>query len=105
MAKGYWISAYRAVHDPERLKAYAELAGPAVLAAGGNILARGGKVEAHEAGKDTCLSTRHIACCISRVVRTRQGMCLFIIGIRIDSSCKEWRQLQHQKWRKERRQR
>jgi uncharacterized protein (DUF1330 family) len=52
MAKGYWISAYRAVHDPERLKAYAELAGPAVLAAGGNILARGGKVEAHEAGKD-----------------------------------------------------
>ena len=52
MAKGYWISAYRAVHDEDKLKAYAELAGPAVLAAGGKILARGGKVEAHEAGKD-----------------------------------------------------
>ncbi len=52
MAKGYWISAYRAVHDEDKLKAYAELAGPAVIAAGGNIIARGGKVEAHEAGKN-----------------------------------------------------
>ncbi len=50
MAKGYWISAYRAVHDEDKLAAYAELAGPAVIAAGGRILARGGKVEAHEAG-------------------------------------------------------
>ena len=52
MAKGYWVSAYRAVHDEEKLKAYAELAGPAVIAAGGNILARGGRVEPHEAGTD-----------------------------------------------------
>ena len=52
MAKGYWVSAYRAVHDEDRLKAYAELAGPAVLAAGGKMLARGGRVEPHEAGVD-----------------------------------------------------
>jgi uncharacterized protein (DUF1330 family) len=50
MAKAYWISAYRAVHDPERLTAYGKLAGPAIEAAGGRFLARGGKVVAHEAG-------------------------------------------------------
>jgi len=50
MAKGYWISAYRAVHDPEKFAAYAKLAGPAIEAAGGRFLARGGQVEAHDAG-------------------------------------------------------
>lgn len=50
MAKGYWVSVYRAVHDPDKLAAYGKLAGPAILAAGGRFLARGGKVVAHEAG-------------------------------------------------------
>ncbi len=50
MAKGYWISAYREIHDPEKLAAYAKLAGPAITAAGGRILVRGGQVEAHDAG-------------------------------------------------------
>jgi uncharacterized protein (DUF1330 family) len=50
MAKAYWISAYRAVSDPAKLAAYAALAGPAIMAGGGRFLARGGRVEAHEAG-------------------------------------------------------
>jgi uncharacterized protein (DUF1330 family) len=50
MAKGYWVTAYRAVHDQDRLTAYAKLAGPAIEAGGGRFLARGGKVEAYEEG-------------------------------------------------------
>jgi uncharacterized protein (DUF1330 family) len=50
MAKGYWITAYRKVSDPEKLAAYAKLAGPALVAAGGRFLARGTAVKAHEAG-------------------------------------------------------
>ena len=30
MAKGYWVSVYPAISDPERLTAYNELARPAV---------------------------------------------------------------------------
>ena len=29
MAKGYWVSAYRTISDPEKLAAYNKLAGPA----------------------------------------------------------------------------
>ena len=50
MAKGYWVTAYRAVHDPEKLAAYGKLARPAIEAAGGRFLARGGRVEAYDAG-------------------------------------------------------
>ncbi|MFI6875485.1 DUF1330 domain-containing protein [Streptomyces sp. NPDC050400] len=50
MAKGYWVSAFRTIHDPDKLAAYAELAGPAVQAGGGRALARGGQVVAHDAG-------------------------------------------------------
>ncbi len=50
MAKGYWVSCYREVKDPEALAAYAELAGPAVAQHGGRMLARGGQVTAYEAG-------------------------------------------------------
>ena len=48
--KGYWISAYREIHDPEKFAAYRKLAAPAITAAGGRFLARGGQVEAHDAG-------------------------------------------------------
>ncbi|HWE90508.1 MAG TPA: DUF1330 domain-containing protein [Pseudonocardiaceae bacterium] len=51
MAKGYWISAYREVHDPEKLAAYGKLAGPAITASGGRFLVRGGQIEAHDAGR------------------------------------------------------
>jgi uncharacterized protein (DUF1330 family) len=50
IAKGYWIGAYRSVSDPAKLAAYAKLAGPAIEAAGGRFLARGGRVVVHEAG-------------------------------------------------------
>ncbi len=50
MAKGYWISCYRAVHDPEKLAAYAKLAGPAIQAGGGRFLARDTAAHAYEGG-------------------------------------------------------
>ena len=50
MAKAYWISAYRAVNDPEKLAAYAKLAGPALTNAGGRFLARGEPAQVYELG-------------------------------------------------------
>ncbi|WP_328584890.1 DUF1330 domain-containing protein [Streptomyces sp. NBC_00370] len=50
MPKGYWVSAYRTISDAEKLAAYNKLAGPAVEAGGGRILARGSRVVAHDAG-------------------------------------------------------
>ncbi|MFC9329500.1 DUF1330 domain-containing protein [Kitasatospora sp. NPDC057015] len=50
MAKGYWVSVYPTISDPEKLTAYQKLAGPAVRAAGGRLLSRDGRVVAHEAG-------------------------------------------------------
>ncbi|MFD7450526.1 DUF1330 domain-containing protein [Kitasatospora sp. NPDC059827] len=50
MAKGYWVSVYPALSDPEGLTAYDELAGPAVRAGGGRLLSRGSRVVAREAG-------------------------------------------------------
>ena len=50
MAKGYWVSCYRSVTNPDALAAYAKLAGPAIEAGGGTFLARGGRVQAYEAG-------------------------------------------------------
>ena len=50
MAKGYWVSAYHAIHDEEKLAGYAALAGPAIAEAGGRFLARGVAAHAYEAG-------------------------------------------------------
>jgi len=50
MAKAYWVSCYRSITSPERLAAYAKLAGPAIAAAGGRFLARGKAAKAYEAG-------------------------------------------------------
>jgi len=50
MAKGYWITAYRAVTDPAKLAKYAVLAGPAIVAGGGKFLARGEAASVFEAG-------------------------------------------------------
>lgn len=51
MPKGYWVSVYPKIDDPERLDVYNELAGVAVRAAGGRVLAGiGSRVVAHEAG-------------------------------------------------------
>ena len=50
MAKGYWVSCYRSVSNPDAVAAYAKLAGPAITAAGGRFLARGNAAKAYEAG-------------------------------------------------------
>ena len=50
MAKGYWISCYHSVKDPEKLAAYAKLAAPAILQAGGRFLVRGPAAKAYEQG-------------------------------------------------------
>ncbi|HEY4296009.1 MAG TPA: DUF1330 domain-containing protein [Paraburkholderia sp.] len=50
MSKGYWVSSYRKTNDAAKLAAYAELAGPAVAAAGGKFVVRGVADEAREQG-------------------------------------------------------
>jgi uncharacterized protein (DUF1330 family) len=50
MAKGYWITIYHAVSDPDRLAEYARTATPALEAAGGRVLARGTAVRTFEGG-------------------------------------------------------
>ena len=50
MSRAYWISAYRAVKHPDKLAAYAALAGPAITAGGGRFLARGEPAKVYENG-------------------------------------------------------
>jgi uncharacterized protein (DUF1330 family) len=50
MAKAYWISTYREIIDPNKLAAYAKLAGPAIEAGGGRFLARATPAKAYESG-------------------------------------------------------
>ncbi|MCK5890463.1 MAG: DUF1330 domain-containing protein [Aeromicrobium sp.] len=45
----YWISTYLEIHDEEKLRAYATLAGPALQEAGGTFLARGLPAQTYEA--------------------------------------------------------
>jgi uncharacterized protein (DUF1330 family) len=49
----YWIATYDEVTDPEKVVAYANLAGPALMAAGGRFLARGNPEQVYELGEDT----------------------------------------------------
>jgi uncharacterized protein (DUF1330 family) len=50
MAKTYWIATYRAVTNPDKLAAYAVLAGPAIAAGGGKFIVRGTPAKTYEAG-------------------------------------------------------
>ena len=50
MPKAYWISTYRSVSDPDKLAAYAKLAGPSITAGGGRFLARGEPAKVYELG-------------------------------------------------------
>jgi uncharacterized protein (DUF1330 family) len=52
MSKAYWICFYRSISKPDAMAAYAKLAGPAIQAAGGRFLARGGVAKTYEAGLD-----------------------------------------------------
>ena len=50
MAKAYWIACYRSISNPEALAAYAKLAAPAILGAGGRFVVRGTPAKTYEAG-------------------------------------------------------
>lgn len=50
MAKAYWVVTYRKIKSPEKLAAYAKIAGPAIAAAGGRFLVRGLPAKTHELG-------------------------------------------------------
>lgn len=51
MPKAYWISCYREVSNPDKLMAYAKLAGPAIEGGGGRFLARSAAAQAYEDGR------------------------------------------------------
>jgi uncharacterized protein (DUF1330 family) len=50
MPKAYWIASYRSISDPAAVSKYGELAGPALKAAGGRVLARGTPAKTFEQG-------------------------------------------------------
>ena len=50
MPKGYWITTYRRIKDPDKMAAYAKLAGPAIDALGGRYLMRGNPSKTYESG-------------------------------------------------------
>ena len=52
MAKGYWLSAYRSLKNPDALAEYAKLAAQAIQAGGGRFLVRGTPAKIYEAGLD-----------------------------------------------------
>ena len=49
----YWINVFLEVRDPAKVKAYAELATPAIAEAGGLFIARGMPEAVFEQGKET----------------------------------------------------
>ena len=51
MPKGYWVTCYRSISDPQKLAAYAKLAPLAIAPFGGRYLARGTAAKAYEAGQ------------------------------------------------------
>ena len=51
MPKAYWITTYREISDPAKLKAYAELAPPATTPFGAKYLCRGVPQAIYEAGQ------------------------------------------------------
>jgi uncharacterized protein (DUF1330 family) len=49
----YWIATYDEVTDPDKVAAYAAIAGPALIASGGTFLARGLPEQVYELGEET----------------------------------------------------
>jgi len=52
MAKAYWVATYRSIRDPAAFAGYGKLAGPALEAAGGRVLARKTPAQVYESGLD-----------------------------------------------------
>lgn len=51
MPKAYWIAFYREILEPNKLAAYARLAGPAIEKGGGRFLARGTPAQVYDEGQ------------------------------------------------------
>ena len=51
MPKAYWITCYREIKNPDKVAAYAKLAGPALAKYGVKYLCRGNPGAAFEAGQ------------------------------------------------------
>jgi len=52
MPKAYWITTYFEIKNPVQQAQYAALAGPAITAQGGRILARGAAAHTFEGGEN-----------------------------------------------------
>ncbi|MGC4048240.1 MAG: DUF1330 domain-containing protein [Paludibaculum sp.] len=50
MPKAYWVNTYRSISNPDALAAYAKLAAPALIGAGGRIVVRGNPSKVYELG-------------------------------------------------------
>ena len=50
MAKAYWVNTYRSINNQAAFDAYAQLAGPAIQAAGGRFMVRGNPAKVYESG-------------------------------------------------------
>jgi len=50
MAKGYWITCYRSISNPDVLSEYGRLAGPEIQARGGRFVVRSIPVKTYEQG-------------------------------------------------------
>jgi uncharacterized protein (DUF1330 family) len=50
MPKAYWVATYRSISNADAMRAYSELAGPAIQAGGGRFLARGNAAQTYESG-------------------------------------------------------
>ena len=50
MAKAYWVVTYRKIKNPDKLAAYAKLAGPAIQSMGGRFIVRGTPAKVLEGG-------------------------------------------------------
>ena len=50
MPKGYWVTTYRSIKDPDKLAAYAKLAPVALAPFGVKYIVRGAAIAASEAG-------------------------------------------------------
>lgn len=50
MANAYWINCFQSVSDPDKVAAYAQLAGPVLESFGGRFLVRGQPARVFEAG-------------------------------------------------------
>ena len=50
MAHAYWVGCYHSISHPDKLAAYATLAGPAIAKHGGKFLARGMPAKIYEHG-------------------------------------------------------